>query len=155
MFLANSRGFYKGNIRVEDPDHFDAELDPAFHLNVDSDPAFHLNVDPDPALHQSDANLRTLVYRTSRVQFWASTPPLWASTAQIWSSKASKFWLIWGSWSGSSFSSQTDPDPASKPNPNAYSLLPEEQENVNVSICRKLKEEKLEEEEDLVDKEEC
>ncbi len=30
-----------------------------------------------------------------------------------------------------------------------------EKKIVNVSVCRKLKEEKLEEEEDLVDKEEC
>ncbi len=30
-----------------------------------------------------------------------------------------------------------------------------EQKNINFSICRKLKEDKLEEEEDLVDKEEC
>jgi hypothetical protein len=45
--------------------------DPAFHFNADPDPAFHFNAnaDPDPAPNQSDANLRPLVYRTSRAPF--------------------------------------------------------------------------------------
>jgi hypothetical protein len=57
--------------RVADPQHF----------NADPHPAFHINADPDPASHQSDKNLRPLVYRPSKVPFWASRPPLGASTA--------------------------------------------------------------------------
>ncbi len=118
-------GFILRILGVEDPHHFNAELDPAFHLNADPDPDSHVNADPD----------------------------------LIWASKNPEFWLIWGSWSESSFLPNADPEPASKiiwiRNPSEYSPLTEEQTNINVSICRKLKEEKLEEEEDLVDKEEC
>jgi hypothetical protein len=45
-----------------------ADPDPSSPFNADQlpDPAFHFHADPDPAPHQSDANLRSLVNRTSR-----------------------------------------------------------------------------------------
>ncbi len=55
--------------RVADPHQINADPgpDPAFDLNADPDPAFHFNADPDP--YQSAANLRPIVYITSRVPF--------------------------------------------------------------------------------------
>ncbi len=41
-------------IRVADPDHFNADPDPAFHFAAGTDPVFH----------QSDGDLRSLVYIT-------------------------------------------------------------------------------------------
>ncbi len=44
-------------------------------FNADPDPSTRFNVNSDPAPHRSDANLRLLVYRSSRAPFLASTPP--------------------------------------------------------------------------------
>jgi hypothetical protein len=104
--------------RVVDPHHFNADPDPAFHFdanpypsfhlkfsadpdhafqfnaNADQDPAFYFNEHPDlnPATYQIDVDLRPLVYRTSRAQFWVSMPlcceSAWPSTAPFWTSKA-------------------------------------------------------------------
>ncbi len=46
------------------------------HINTDPDPTFHFKSDPDPASHQSDANLRSVVYRPAKAVFLASTPAL-------------------------------------------------------------------------------
>jgi hypothetical protein len=37
-------------ISVADPDHFDADPDPAFHFDTDPDPTFHLDTDPEPTV---------------------------------------------------------------------------------------------------------
>jgi hypothetical protein len=50
---------------------------------TDSDPNFHFNVNSDPAPHQSDANLRPLVQKPSRLFYdpWPSIALICASTA--------------------------------------------------------------------------
>jgi hypothetical protein len=56
--------------RVAKPNHFNADRDPSFHFNTDPDPTFHFIAGPDLAQRdQLDANLRPLVYRSSRASF--------------------------------------------------------------------------------------
>ncbi len=58
---------------VADPRHFSLEWGP------DPNPPFHYNMDP--ASHQSDAILRSLIYRPFRALFGAFTPPMRATMA--------------------------------------------------------------------------
>ncbi len=70
-----------------------------FPLCLIKDPTYHFDADPDPdpRTHQSDANLRSSVYRPSTSSCKASTSHLWASTALCCSilSFHSSWFLTW------------------------------------------------------------
>ncbi len=54
---------------MADPNHFNADPDPAFDSNADPDQAYHFNTDLNSAPLHVDGNLRLLVCRPSMVPY--------------------------------------------------------------------------------------
>ncbi len=68
--------------------------DPVFYFNADPDQNFHFNANPNPAPRQSDANIRPLVYRPSRVPFWTFKPPFVSVHGSILSLQSSLIFIL-------------------------------------------------------------